>query len=461
MHTEGTDSGMIDLVRPGDTDYEDARNVWNGMVDRRPSAIARCSTARDVAHAIAWARRADLPIAVRGGGHNVAGYGTVNGGLVIDLGLMNDVEVDAANRVVRAGGGARLGDLDRATQAHGLVVPAGVVSDTGIGGLTLAGGFGWLRGKWGLTCDNLIGAEVVLADGRIVETSEQENADLLWGLRGGGGNFGVVTRFDYRAYPLGPEVFFAFVFHDGRGDGMRDAMRWFRDWSRDIPDEVSPLGVCGVVPPGHELFDESLHGVPFFLIAAMYAGDPETGERILAPARSFARPIADFSARMPYVEAQTVFDEDYPAHELRYYWKSANLTDLDDALIDTIVEHARRQPSPLSTTDLWHVGGQVRRVGEDEAAYSGRDIAWLLNPEANWQDAADDDANIRWVREFHEAVRDRADGRAYFNFGGFEDEAKAAVKHTFGDKYERLRALKRKYDPGNTFRLNQNVEVEG
>jgi FAD/FMN-containing dehydrogenase len=449
------------VIRPGDPEYEGARGVWNGMVDRRPAEIVRARTTDDVAAAIGSARERGLPIAVRGGGHNVAGFATVDGGVVIDLGPMDGVEVDAARREVTVGGGARLGDLDAATQLHGLVVPAGVVSDTGVAGLTLGGGMGWLRGKWGLTCDNLIGAEVVLADGGVVWTDEVERPELLWALRGGGGNFGVVTRFRFRAYELGPEVAFAFVFHDGRGAGMERSIRMFRDFARETPDEIAPLLAIGQVPPGTHLFPDDLHGTPFVLIGAMFAGDPAVGEEALAPLRTFAEPLADFSGRMPYVEAQKVFDEDYPAHDLRYYWKSVNLPSLDDELISLIARHARRQPSPLSTTDLWHVGGAVSRTPDDSAAYAGRDIAFLLNPEANWSNPADDEANIRWVREFNAAMAEHADGRIYLNFPGFHEEGVEAMRRTYGGKWQRLRAIKRRYDPENIFRMNQNIEPGG
>lgn len=446
------------VVRPGDAEYEEARGVWNGMIDRRPAEVIRCGTPEEVAGAIATARERGLPLAVRGGGHNVAGFGTVDGGVVIDLGPMKDVRVDPEHGEVTVGGGALLADLDAATQAHGLVVPAGVVSETGVAGLTLGGGMGWLRGKWGLTCDNLIGAEVVLADGRVVWTDAAERPDLLWALRGGGGNFGVVTKFRFRAHELGPEVAFAFVFHDGRGSGMGEAIRAFRDFCADTPDEISPLLAAGRIPPGEEAFPADLEGTPFALIGAMYAGPAAEGEAALEPLRTFAEPLADFSGRMPYVEAQQVFDADYPARELRYYWKSTNLPALDDALIDIIVEHAKRQPSPLSTTDLWHVGGAVARTPANSAAYAGRDVAYLLNPEANWRDPADDEANIRWARELLAAVSEYADDRMYPNFPGFHEGGTATMRRTYGPKYDRLRRIKAEYDPENVFRLNPNVE---
>lgn len=449
------------VIRPGDDEYEEARGVWNGMIDRRPAEVIRCGSAGAVAAAVTSARERDLPLAVRGGGHNVAGFATVDDGVVVDLGPMNDVHVDPERREVEVGGGALLGDLDAATQAHGLVVPSGVVSETGVAGLTLGGGMGWLRGRWGLTCDNLVAAEVVLADGRSVRTSESEHPDLFWGLRGGGGNFGIVTRFRFRAHELGPEVAALFVFHDGRGDGMRDTFRFFRDFCADVSDRIAPVLIAGRVPEGVEFFPDGLEGTPFAAITAVYAGPAEEGEQALEPLRTFAEPLVDLSGRMPYVEAQQAFDEDYPARELRYYWKSTNLPSLDDELIDIIVEHTKRQPSPLSTVDVWHVGGAISRVPEEATAYAGRDVAFLLNPEANWQDPEHDEANITWARDILDAVAKHADPRMYLNFPGFHEGGAEAMRTTYGAKYERMLAIKRKYDPENVFRLNQNIDPAG
>lgn len=446
-------------IRPGDREYDEARSVWNGMIDGRPAEVVPCRTPEEVAEVIRSARDGGLPLAVRGGGHNVAGFGTVDDGVVIDLGPMNGVEVDPDKREALVGGGARLKDLDSATQAHGLVVPAGVVSDTGVAGLTLGGGMGWLRGKWGLTCDNLLEAQVVLADGQIVWASEAERPDLLWGLKGGGGNFGVVTRFRFRAHALGPEVAFAFVFHDGRRGGMKKAVQHFRDFCAQAPDEISPLLALGTVPPGGgEVFPKEMEGTPFALMGAMYAGPVEEGMKALEPLRTFAEPLADFSGPFPYVDAQKILDEDFPARELRYYWKSTNLPALGDDLIEVVVDRARRQPSPLSTTDLWHVGGAVSRASEASAAYAGRDAAYLLNFEANWKDPVQDEENLAWVRESLEAVSEWADHRMYLNFPGFHEGGTATMRKTYGGKYEKLRALKRRYDPENVFRINQNID---
>lgn len=449
------------LIRPGDAEYDQARRVWNGMIDRWPAFIVRCASVEDVVAAVNFARENGLLLSVRGGGHNVAGHATNDSGLVIDLSLMNQVTVDPEARLVRAGGGTTIGQLDAATQAYGLAVPMGVVSATGIAGLTLGGGYGWLRNKYGLSCDNLIKAEVVTAAGQVVRASEEENADLLWGLRGGGGNFGVVTEFVYRAHPVGPEVMFAFIFHDGRGDNMKQAIQFYRDYSATAPDEVSSLMFTGRIPPDEHHFPVEIHNIPFVVFGAMYAGEPEDGRAALQPLLDFGKdrgiaPLLDFSRVMPYVEAQQIIDADYP-DGLRYYWKSLNLARLDDEVINRIVKHARRQPSPLSTIDIWYIGGAVRRVGADESAFHGREAAFLLSPEANWEKMKDDEANVNWLREFIADMQEFSDGSRYLNFAGFQEEGDEMMRRSFGPQYRWLVALKQKYDPTNLFRLNQNI----
>ena len=453
------------LIRPGDVTYDEDRLVWNGMIDRFPALIARCMSVADVVAAVNFARDNGLLLSVRGGGHNVAGHATNDGGLVIDLSLLNRVEVDPDNRTVRAGGGATIGDLDAATQAHGLAIPMGVVSATGIAGLTLGGGYGWLRNKFGLSCDNLIEAELVTAAGQVIRASEEEHADLLWGLRGGGGNFGIVTEFVYRAHPVGPEVMFVFVFHDGRGDNMKRGIQFYRDYSAAAPDDVSSLLFTGRIPPDEHHFPAEIHNVPFVAFAAMYAADPNEGRTILQPLREFGQerglaPLVDFSDTMAYVEAQQLLDEDYP-NGLRYYWKSLNLTRLDDEVIDRLVKHARRQPSPLSTVDLWHIGGAVRRTGTKESAFFGRHAAFLLSPESNWEKMEDDEVNVNWLREFVADMAEFSDGSRYLNFAGFQEEGDEMMERSFGPQYRRLVALKEKYDPSNLFRLNQNIKPNG
>lgn len=447
-----------ELIRPDDAAYDEARAIWNGMIDMHPAMIARCVDANDVVTAVNFARNHNILLSVRGGGHNAAGYATNDGGLVIDLSLMNDVQVDPEKKTARVGGGTTIGDLDRATQKYGLAVPLGVVTETGIAGLTLSGGYGWMRNKYGLSCDNLIAAEVVTADGRIVTASESENSDLLWGLRGGGGNFGIVTSFAYRAYPMGPDVWLTAVFHDGRH--AQNVLQQWRDYSLNAPDEVATLAAIGQFPPGAEAFPEKLHGLPFVLIVGVYVGAPEEGQRVMQPLRDFHKPLVDFSGITPYLEAQQFFDEDYPSGELRYYWKSANLPELSDAAIERIVEHALTQPSPLTTTDIWHVGGAIRRIDENSAAFVGRNASFLFNVESNWEDAEDDETNIRWSRQFVEAIGEFSDGSRYFNFPGLHEEGDAVMRRTFGEKYDRLVALKNKYDPTNLFRRNSNIKPQ-
>jgi hypothetical protein len=410
------------LIRPDELGYVEGRAVWNGLIDRSPALIARCTTVEDVVRAVNLARETSLRLAaVRGGGHNVAGHGTIEGGLVIDLSLMNQVEVDPEGRAARVGGGATIEDVDTATQRYGLATPLGVVSATGIAGLTLGGGYGWLRNKYGLSCDNLVSAQVVTAAGQVLTASETENSDLFWGLQGGGGNFGIVTRFDYRLRPVGPDIAFTFVFHSGEGQNMKKAIRFYRDYVETAPDEVSSILACGIVPPEPKLFPAEIHGRPFVLFGAMYAGKAEEGQQVMQPLRSFGEPLIDFSDMMPYLEAQKIFDEDYP-DGMRYYWKSLNLSRLDDEVIDRIVAHARRQPSVFSTLDLWHVGGAVKQTPAESSAFHGRQAAFLINPEANWEDPAEDQANIAWVKNLIVDVQEFSDGSRYLNFAGFQEE---------------------------------------
>jgi FAD/FMN-containing dehydrogenase len=445
-----------DLIRPEDAGYDLARKVWNGMIDRYPALIARCASVADVQAALAFARDHRLPLAVRGGGHNVAGHGTCDDGLVIDLSPLNEVEVDAEARLVHVGGGATWAMADAATLPYGLATPGGVVSDTGVAGLTLGGGFGWLRNKYGLSCDNLLAADVVTANGRFLHASANENPDLFWAIRGGGGNFGIVTRFTYQLHPVELEVWMTAVFHDG--EQMEAMLRHFRDYCETAPDEVSLLGVCGIFPAGVEHFPEAVWERPFVLIIGMYAGDPAEGQRVLQPIGDWAEPLLDISDLTTYQAMQTFFDADYPKYDLRYYWKSLNLTRLDDAAIAAIAAQARRQPSILNTTDIWHIGGAVRRMPEELSAFHGRHVPFLLNVEANWETAVDDAANIAWVRETLQAARPFSDGSRYLNFAGLQEEGDQMMTDAFAEKYARLAQIKAKYDPENLFRLNQNIK---
>ncbi len=443
-----------ELVRPGDATYDAARSVWNGMIDLRPAAVARCSSDDDVRAAIRTARATGIALAVRGGGHNVAGFGTIDDGLVIDLSPMRDVSVDCATRRVRVGGGVTLGELDAATQAHGLVVPSGVVSETGIAGLTLSGGIGWVRRKWGPTCDNLVGATLVTADGDVLEVTEESDSELLWGLRGGGGNFGVVTELVFDAHALGPEIAFLFTLYP-----LEDARHVLAEHERIVDaagDEVSTIVVLGCVPPIED-FPAEIHGAPYAGVLGMYAGPVAAGEEALRPLRELGEVLVDISGPMPFVDAQKIYDPDYPAGH-RYYWKSTNVAALSDEAVDVLVERTLAAPSKHSTVDVWLNGGAIARVGESDTAFTGRGARYVVNPEANWEHAEDDDANVAWARSVLAALEPHAAGGAYLNFPGFLEEGEDLVRASLGSNYERLAALKRRLDPENVFRRNANIE---
>ena len=443
-----------ELLRPGGEGYEKARRVWNGMIDRRPALIARASSVADVINAVNFARENDLLIAVRGGGHNVAGTGTVDGGLLIDLSRMKGIKLDPERRTARVEPGVTIGGLDRKTQAFGLAAPMGVVSETGIAGLTLGGGLGWLRRKHGLSSDNLIAVDVVTADGRFVTASEEENRELFWGIRGGGGNFGVVTCFEFRLHPVGPEVMFSFVFYPG--GRTKEVLRFMNEYMAHAPDEVSPVAVLGRIPEA-EMFPEERQGEQFVAVLGMYAGEVEEGERVLKPLRELGEPISDISGPMPYVEAQKILDEDYP-NGGRYYWKSVNVGSLDDETMEALIARAEAAPSPHSTIDVWYQGGAMGRVGAGDTAFGERAAPVLLGIEANWEAPQEDEANVAWARESVSGMRRFSDGGMYLNFPGFLEEGQALMRDAYGENYGRLVALKNEHDPANLFRFNQNIE---
>ena len=443
-----TDDGFITtLLKPGDEAYDETRALWNGMIDKRPAAIAQCSTLADVIDAVNYARENGLRVTARGGGHGVAGNALNDGGLVVDLSAMKAIDVDAAAKTARAEPGVTLGELDAATQAHGLATPLGVVSQTGIAGLTLGGGIGWLRRKHGLSADNVISFELVTADGRHVTASDSENADLYWGLRGGGAGLGAVTSFEYRLHDLGPEVMFAFVLYPG--ERAHEILRFQEEFMSEAPDEVSPLSFLGRVPHADDFPAES-HGTPYIALLALYAGDVAEGHRVLAPLRELGEPIADFSGSMPYTAAQTVLDADYPDGWF-YYWKSANLERLDDEAIARLVAHNEAAPSHHSTVDVWYHGGAMGRVDREATAFGERP-AYLIGVEANWEERADADANIAWARATVDDLAPFSTGGAYLNFPGLFEEGEQLKRASHGDRnYERLKALRRECDPRGLF----------
>ncbi len=442
------------VVRPGDADYDAARAVYNGSIDRHPSVVLRPSGVADVADAVTYARDAGLPLTVRCGGHAVAGTSANEAGVLIDLSSLKGTDVSPSRGTAIAQGGVLWGEYDRDTALRGVATPGGRVTTTGVGGFTLGGGYAWISTKHGLACDNLISAQVVTADGRVLTASEDENADLLWGLRGGGGNFGVVTSFEYRLHPVGPEVMFCFVLYPG--DRAKEVLSFCQQYVAEAPEEVSPLVMIGRVPPV-EMFPERWHGEPMIAVAAMYAGEAEEGERVLRPLRELGGAIADLSARMPYTVAQSLFDEDYP-DGWRYYWKSQNISGLNDEVIEHLVTHAQAAPSDHSTVDVWYQGGAMSRIEASETAFGDRSAPIWIGVEANWEDTQDNEANIAWVRECVADMRRFSGGGAYLNFAGFLEEGDQLIREAFGENHKRLVVLKNEFDPTYLFRLNQNIK---
>ena len=440
------------LIRPGDAPYDAQRRVWNGAIDRRPALIARCTGAADVRAAVGFARERELVVAVRGGGHNVAGTAVCDGGIVIDLSAMKGMWVDPRARVARAQPGLLWREFDHETQPFGLATPGGIVSHTGIAGLTLGGGLGWLMRRHGLTADNLRSADVVTADGALVQASAEEHADLFWGLRGGGVNFGIVTSFEYRLHAVGPTVLAGLILHPAAR--AREVLAFYRDYIASAPDELMTIVVLRMAPPAPFL-PESIHGQPVVIIAVCCAGTVEDGERAVAPLRRFGEPLADLIRPTPYASHQALLDASVP-HGLGYYWKSEYLRPLSDALIDTLVAHAWRVPTPESYAAVFHMGGAVSREDPDGSAFEDRRAAHAVNIDAVWSEPARAPACIAWTRELWETVRPFSTGRVYVNFLG--DEGQDRVRAAYGEaKYERLRSLKRKHDPTNFFRMNQNI----
>ncbi len=445
------------VILPGDDGYDAARRVWNGLIDRRPGLIVQCDGLADVVAAVNFAREHGLLLCVRGGGHNVAGSAVCDGGMVIDLRRMRAVRVDRGTMTVHVQGGARLADIDRETQVFGLVTPTGNVSDTGIGGLALGGGMGNLRRKFGLSVDNLVSAEIVTADGQVRTASASENPDLFWALRGGGGNFGVVTGFEFRLHELGPEVMFAAQMFDIE-DAPEVMPRW-RDFVESAPDEISSLAFFWTIPD-MDGFPPETRGKRVFLYAALYAGPAEEGEAALAPLMRIGSPILDLSGRGPFTAWQQAFDPffvDGQAYETIYaYWKSIYLSGLDDALIDDLIGRARQMPSDQCLIALWHLGGAVARVPAEDTAFGRRSAPYLLSYDSCWLDPALGDSVIDWTRAQIAAAAPHSPGGSYLNFPGLGGDAEA-VRAAYGDNFARLAAVKAAVDPQNLFRMNQNI----
>ena len=435
-----------ELLRPADDGYEVARKVWNGMVDKRPALIARCTGTADVVACVNFAREQDILISVRGGGHNYAGKAVCDGGLMIDLSPMKDISVDPVGRTARAQAGLRLGEFDRETQKFGLATTLGVNTDTGIAGLTLGGGYGWLAGKYGLACDNLISAEVVTADGRVIQSSAEKHDDLFWGLRGAGANFGIVTLFEYRLHPVGP-VLGGLVLYPL----SEEILRFFDEFSSTAPDEVTTVGAVLTGPDGN----------PGFGILVCYCGSPDDGEKVLKPLRTFSQPLADLIAPRPYVQMQTLLDETWPPGRL-YYNKAHNIRRLSDGAIHTILKYARAMPTTVTNIAFQQCHGAASRVAVTETAFPHRYDHYdlLVHPATDNPD--DSQTMIGWARECWQALQPFVERAVYVN--ALEDameEGERRVREAYGPNYERLLVLKKKYDPANLFRLNANITPEG
>jgi FAD/FMN-containing dehydrogenase len=446
------------IHKPGDPLYDAARVIYNGMFDRHPGLILQCSGAADVIDAVNLARTHDLLVAVRGGGHNVAGNSMCDDGLVIDLSRMRGVHVDRKSGTVRVQGGATWGDVDRETLAFGQVVPGGIVSETGVAGLTLSGGLGWVRNKYGLSCDNLVSAEIVLATGELVNANEADNPELLWALKGGGGNFGVVTSFEFQLHPLDPVVQVAVVFYPIE-DGVSILRQW-RDWVVTTPAEVSSAFISWTGPASEHL-PPPVHGRSFVGTAAAYAGPVTDGEQVLEPLRHFGTPLAEIVAPLPFRMLQKAFDWAYPLDgSIRSYWKSLYVNELSDGAIETIIDAMKNKTSPYSLLNIPHFGPTVRNVPADATAFRTRSAPFMVSLDGNWTDKDDNgQRHIAWVRETWDKLQPYSDGSVYLNFVGAEDrDADKLTRAALGQNYDRLVAAKRKYDPENMFRLNQNIK---
>ncbi|MEZ4867838.1 MAG: FAD-binding oxidoreductase [Caldilineaceae bacterium] len=444
-----------ELIRPGDITYDATRQVWNGLVDKRPGLIVRCHGVVDVMAAVNLARKHELLVSVRGGGHNVAGHAVCDGGLMIDLSPMCAVRVDPEAQTAHVQGGAIWADVDRETQAFGLAVPGGVVSMTGVAGLTLGGGYGYLRNKYGLSCDCLRSVDMVTADGQFLTASASKNTELFWGVRGGGGNFGIVTGFEFQLFPVGPQVLFsapAYLAQDARR-----GLRAWRDFIVTTPDEFT--GEFNLLTgPADPRFPEPLWGKNIYLPTGLYCGGLTAGEQVTQPLRTLGEPLLDLGGPLTYLQVQTALDWFFPKAQYLHYWKSLYFDQFSDAAIDLIIDYYERRPSARSVIAIRHLGGAIQRVEATATAFGDRSSPFLVSIDANWQAAQDTEKNMAWVRDFWAALKPYSNGRLYFNFPGLLEEGDDLMRTSFGVNYARLVALKNQVDPTNLFRLNQNIK---
>ena len=440
------------LLVPASSGYDEARSIWNAMIDRPPSLIVRCLGVGDVVTCVRSARERGLTLSIKGGGHNISGLAVCDGGLMLDMSLMRGVWVDPVSRTARAQAGCLLGDVDRETQLHGLATVLGFVSNTGIAGLTLGGGFGYLTRRFGWTSDNVLSLEVVTADARLVRASEGQNPDLFWALRGGGGNFGAVTSFEYRLHPVGPEVMAgAIAWH---AEAARDVLEMYRTLIEQAPPELTCVAILRMAPPAPWL-PQNVHGEPIIALIVCHSGPVQDGEKLLAPITAFGSPVGDVIQRRSYVSQQSLLDATQPKGR-RYYWKSEYAPGLSPDLLATVIEHGRRIVSPHSAIILFPVDGAIQGLPENHSAVGNRNARVVLNITASWEKSEDDEANIGWARAAWRELRGFSTGGTYVNFLT-EEEGDERVRAAYGGNYERLVEVKAKWDPQNLFRMNKNI----
>ena len=443
------------LVTVSDTNYDEVRQIWNGMHDKKPALIAQCSGVADVIASVNFARENDVLVSVRGGGHNVAGSATNDGGMMIDLSQMKGIRLNADKGTVHAQGGATLGDLDRETQVLNMAVPAGVVSTTGIAGLTLGGGLGWLRKKYGLSIDNLVSVDIVTADGTFLTACEKEHSDLFWAVRGGGGNFGIITSFEYNMYPIGPMVTLAAPFYPA--EEAKEILPVWREFIESSPDEISGSAMFWTIPPVPD-FPEEVHGRRVLILATVHCGNVDEGEKFLQPLREISTPLVDLSTPIPWTMLQGMFDPFFPKAAQHYYFKSTYLKALDNDTIDAMLDQAINPPQPMILIAIWQYGGAMSRIDDTATAFTGRKNKYLFSIDACWADANADDEVLAYARSYLKQMQEFSPGGLYVNFAGLGEEGVDLVKAAYGVNYERLSAIKAKYDPGNLFCMNQNIK---
>jgi FAD/FMN-containing dehydrogenase len=435
-----------DVIFPDSTNYEEARKVWNGLIDKRPAVIVQVLDNSDVLAAINFAIKNKIPISARGGGHNVSGSCMIEEGMVLDFSNMKKIVVDIKNQEATVQAGASWGDLDYETQKYGLATPGGVVSDTGIAGLTLGGGYGWIRRKYGLSCDNIISAEIVSGTGELLQVSELENPDLFWAIRGGGGNFGIVTSFTFKLHKVGPELYMSLNFYPL--ESAKETLTYYKNFVATAKEEINSFAIYGSVPP-YPIFPKSVHGKPIVLLAACFSGSVEDGKRELESFQNYGKPILNVNQAMSYLDIQKLFDEDYP-HGRLYYWKSIYFSEITEEVSSILAEYTSKRPSILSTMDIWHMGGAIR--SHKEGAFPNREHEFMLAIEANWTDKKDSEKNIAWARDLYKAMLPYGNEGSYLNFPGFFEEG---VNNIYGENQASVEKIKAKYDPNHLLRLHK------